>query len=79
VNRSTVAMGVLLFVLGVLVGGLLPTRRALAQDKLQEQQSDWIIERAKDNAHFDAYFFNTRTGDAFFVQERTKSPVTLKP
>jgi uncharacterized membrane protein len=29
-NRSTVATGVLLFVLGVLVGNFLPTRRALA-------------------------------------------------
>jgi hypothetical protein len=78
-NRSTVATAVLLFVLGVLTGGFLPTRKALAQDKPQEQQSDWIIERAKDNAHFDAYIFNTRTGEAFFVQERTKTPVTLKP
>jgi hypothetical protein len=77
-NRLTVATGVLLFVIGVLVGNFLPTRRALAQDRPQEQ-SDWIIERAKDTAHFDAYIFNTRTGEAFFVQERTKSPVTLKP
>ena len=78
-NRSTVATGLLLFVLGVLLGGFLPTRRAFAQDKPSEQQRDWIIEQAKDNAHFDAYFFNTRTGEAFFVQERTKTPVTLKP
>ena len=32
-----------------------------------------LSRRAKDNAHFDAYFFNTRTGEAFFVQERTKT------
>jgi hypothetical protein len=78
-NRSTVAISVLLFFLGVLVGTFSPTRVALAQDKTQGQQSDWIIERAKENAHFDAYIFNTRTGDAFFVQERTKIPVTVKP
>jgi hypothetical protein len=77
-NRSVV-IGVLLFVLGVLIGNSLPTRRVLAQEKSQEQQGDWVIDRAKDNAHFDAYIFNTRTGEAFFVQERSKTPVTLRP
>jgi hypothetical protein len=78
-NRSTIPAGVLLFVLGVLVGAFLPSRGASAQDRSQDQQNAWVIERAKDNAHFDAYFFNTRTGEAFFVQERTKTPVALKP
>jgi len=77
-NRLTVAMSVLVFVLGVLFGTFLPTRRALAQDKPPDQ-SDWIIQQAKENAHFDAYIFNTRTGEAFFVEERTKTPVKLKP
>jgi hypothetical protein len=77
-NRSVV-IGVLLFVLGVLIGNSLPTRRVLAQEKPQEQQSDWVIERAKDNAHFDAYLFNSRTGEAFMFQESRKIPVTVKP
>ncbi len=77
-NRSTVAMGMLLFVLGVLVGTFLPARRVLAQDKVEEQ-GNWTIERAKDNAHFDAYLFNSRTGEAFMFQESRKIPVTVKP
>jgi hypothetical protein len=77
-NRPVVT-GVLLFVLGVLVGNFLPTRKVLAQDKPQEQQSDWVIERAKDNAHFDAYLFNSKTGEAFMFQESHKIQVTVKP
>jgi hypothetical protein len=77
-NRSTIAVSILLFVLGVMVGNSLPIHQVLAQDK-PEQQGDWVMERAKDNAHFDAYIFNTRTGEAFFVEERSKTPVKLKP
>jgi len=77
-NRLSVATSVLIFVLGVLLGIFLPPRGALAQDKPQDR-SDWIIQQAKENAHFDAYIFNTRTGEAFFVEERTKTPVKLKP
>jgi|HubBroStandDraft_4_1064222.scaffolds.fasta_scaffold622700_2 hypothetical protein len=77
-NRSAVAVSLLLFVLGVMVGNSLPIHQVLAQDK-PEQQGDWVMEQAKVNAHFDAYIFNTRTGEAFYVEERSKTPVKLKP
>lgn len=77
-NRFTIAVSLLLFVLGVMVGSSLPAHQVLAQDR-QEQQGDWIMEQAKANAHFDAYIFNTRTGDAFYVEEHSKTPVRLKP
>ncbi len=77
-NRSTVAVSLLVFVLGVMVGNFLPIHQVLAQDK-PEEQGDWVMEQAKANAHFDAYIFNTRTGEAFYVEERAKTPVKLKP
>lgn len=77
-NRFTIAVSLLLFVLGIMVGNSLPARQVSAQDK-PEQPGDWVIEQAKENAHFDAYIFNTRTGEAFFVEERSKTPVKLKP
>jgi hypothetical protein len=76
-NRFMIAVGLLLFVLGVMVGNVLPVHQVLAQDK--PEQGDWVIEQAKVNAHFDAYIFNTRTGEAFYVEERSKTPVKLKP
>ncbi len=75
-NRSTIGVGLLLFLLGWIVGSFHATRTVTAQEKPQAQ--DWIIQPAKLNAHFDAYIFNTRTGEAFFVEERTKEPVKLK-
>jgi hypothetical protein len=77
-NRSTIAVSLLLFVLGVMIGNFLPIHQAFAQDK-PEGQGDWVMEQAKANAHFDAYIFNTRTGEAFYVEERSKTPVKLKP
>jgi hypothetical protein len=76
VSRSTMGVGLVLFLLGWIVGSFHVTRTVTAQEKPQDQ--DWVIQQAKENAHFDAYIFNTRTGEAFFVQERTKEPVTLK-
>jgi hypothetical protein len=39
----------------------------------------WVIQRPKERANFDAYIFNTRTGEAFMLREASKSHVTLKP
>jgi uncharacterized protein with NRDE domain len=76
-TRSTIAISLLLFVLGVMVGESLPVRQVLAQDK--PEQGDWVMQQAKVNAHFDGYILNTRTGEAFYVEERSKTPVKLKP
>jgi hypothetical protein len=77
-NRSTALLGAVLFILGVLVGTILPTRRVSAQT-MPQGQNDWIIQPAKDRSNFDAYFFNTRTGEAFRVDQASKTPVKLKP
>jgi hypothetical protein len=76
-SRSMIAVSLLLFMLGVMIGSALPMHQVLAQDK-PEQPGDWVIEQAKVNAHFDAYIFNTRTGEAFYVEEHSKTPVKLK-
>lgn len=74
-NRSTIVSGLL----GLMIGNALPIHQVLAQDKPEPPQGDWVMEQAKANAHFDAYLFNTRTGEAFYVEERSKTPVKLKP
>jgi hypothetical protein len=76
-NRLTVVGGVLLFVLGVALGNLLPNRRVLAQEASQ-QQNDWVI-TTMGNGPYHAYIFNTRTGEAFRVEDAAKTPVKLKP
>jgi hypothetical protein len=76
-NRSTMAICALTFLLGVMLGGLQPMHSVMAQEKPQEQ--DWIIQQSKERANFDAYIFNTRTGEAFLLRENSKSHVTLKP
>jgi hypothetical protein len=75
-NRSTIAAGVLLFVLGVAFGNFFPNRRVSAQE-MPQQQNDWVIVTSA--VHFDAYIFNTRTGEAFRVEGASKTPVKLKP
>jgi hypothetical protein len=77
-NRSTIAAGVLLFVLGVALGNFLPNRRVSAQE-MPQQQNDWVITTTQQGPHFDAYIFNTRTGEAFRVEGAPKTPVKLKP
>ncbi len=76
-NRSTMAICALTFLLDTMVGGLRPIHSVMAQDKPQEQ--DWIIQQSKERANFDAYIFNTRTGEAFMLREASKTHVTLKP
>jgi hypothetical protein len=76
-NRSTMAICALIFLLGVMVGGFLPMHGVMAQEKPLEQ--DWIIQQSKEHANLDAYIFNTRTGEAFMVREASKTHVTLKP
>jgi hypothetical protein len=76
-NRSSMAICALTFLLGVMVGGFLPMHGVMAQEKPLEQ--DWIIQQSKERANFDAYIFNTHTGEAFMVREASKSHVTLKP
>lgn len=75
-NRLSIAVAVLAFLVGAIVGCLLPTHSVAAQERPQEQ--DWIIQPSKPPANFDAYIFNTRTGEAFLVREASKQPVTLK-
>ena len=76
-NRSTMAICAMTFLLGVIVEGFQPMHSVMAQEKPQEQ--DWIIQQSKERANFDAYIFNTRTGEAFMLREASKSQVTLKP
>ncbi|MGO9649005.1 MAG: hypothetical protein ACLPOO_13225 [Terriglobales bacterium] len=76
-NRSTMAICALTFLLGVMAGSLRPMHSVMAQEKPQEQ--DWIIQQSKERANLDAYIFNTRAGEAFMVREGTKTHVTLKP
>ena len=75
-SRAMAGVGLLLFLLGWIVGSFHAEHTVMAQEKPQEQ--DWIIQQAQPNAHFDAYIFNTRTGEAFFVEQRTQEPVRLK-
>ncbi|MFL6438111.1 MAG: hypothetical protein ACJ71Q_11060 [Terriglobales bacterium] len=75
--RSKVAGGVLLFFLGMLIGSILPIRSVLAQGKESQEGSHWIIQPIQ-NARFNAYIFNERTGEIFMLTERDKSLVKLK-
>jgi hypothetical protein len=77
-NRAAIAISVSLFLLGLLLGQLLPTRVVAAQNQ-SEGQGDWVMQQAKVNAHFDAYLFNTRTGEVFYLEERSKTSVKPKP
>jgi len=75
-NRLNVAVGALLFLLGVVFCNFLPNRKISAQE-VPQQQNDWVIVTSA--AHFDAYIFNTPTGEAFRVEGASKAPVKLKP
>jgi hypothetical protein len=76
-NRLNVTVGVLLFVLGAALGNLLPLHKVSAQETPQ-QQGDWVIMATGIHA-YNAYIFNTRTGEAFKVEDASKTPVKLKP
>jgi hypothetical protein len=76
-NRLNVAAGVLLFVLGVVLGNFLPPHKVSAQE-MPQQQNDWVI-MATGIHPYNAYIFNTRTGEAFKVEDASKTPVKLKP
>ena len=77
-NRLNVTVGVLFLVLGIALGNFMSNRGASAQE-MPPQQNDWVITPAKERAGFDAYIFNTRTGEAFKVEEASKTQVKLKP
>jgi hypothetical protein len=76
-NRLSLTVGVLLFLLGIALGNFLPNRRVSAQETPQ-QQNDWVIMATGVHA-YNAYIFNTRTGEAFKVDDASKTPVKLKP
>ncbi|MGH9500685.1 MAG: hypothetical protein ACRD3L_16200 [Terriglobales bacterium] len=75
-KRSTLAIAVLSFVLGGMIGGLRPMHSVMAQEKPQGQ--DWVIQLSKEHSNFDAYIFNSRTGEAFIVRESRKEAITKK-
>jgi hypothetical protein len=74
-NRRTVAALAIMFVLGLGIGSFFPIRGVGAQEAPQGQ-NDWVM--ATMGVGFHAYILNTRTGEAFKVEDATRTPVRLK-
>jgi len=76
-SRFQIAVWIVLFSAGVLVGNVLQLHPVLAQQK-QEEASAWVIQPIeKTSAHFDAYLFNPRTGEVFALAGSDKLAVKL--
>jgi hypothetical protein len=74
--REKIVTGVILFGLGIMVGGLLPNRTVKAQEQQSTQQQDnWVLQPMTDKGNVWAYFFNTRTGQIFTVYGTDKAEV----
>lgn len=76
-ERFKILFAVSVFVIGVIVGSLLPTRSVRAQES-KEPEGQWVFQTAQKGLS-DGYLYNARTGEMFQIQEHYKFPVTLKP
>jgi|HubBroStandDraft_1064217.scaffolds.fasta_scaffold669602_2 hypothetical protein len=75
-NRRTVAACAIVFVLGLGIGSFFSIRGVVAQGAPQGE-NDWVITTSPLGGYH-AYIFNTRTGEAFKVEDANKTPVKLK-
>ena len=71
--------GVLLFLVGLLVGINWQPYHVSAQAGLESNQPEWVLQTrvypAGKGGTWDAYLYNVRTGEAYFINQATKSQV----
>jgi hypothetical protein len=58
---------------GYLLGDLAHPREAIAQG--EQQNKHWILQPAKESAHFDGYLYDPETGEVFMLETRHKVKV----
>ena len=72
-------VGVLLFLVGFLAGISWQPSHVSAQATLESSRPEWVIQTriyaANRKATWDAYLYNVRTGETYFINQATKTLV----
>ena len=76
-TKVTILCGLILL-LGFLVGTSWQPRPASAQEATESAQPEWILQTrvySGSGDTWDAYLYNVRTGDLYFINQATKTLV----